>query len=166
MKSTKLYLNQLAIEKAACDNMSSPGCETYLRSDTGATVVMDGMGNQWPSVNLPEGVELIPIPALDPEGHGLETERFGEFSENPPSELDILSYSDAYNELDAIFDRDDYIAYAKALGWASIEADWEASESEALSFIISEWVEGLETGSLDSLNKLEGLNSCYQVIWG
>ena len=98
---------------------------------------------------------------------------FQEFSEIPPDGfntspcvVELKSYSDAINDEDLdIFDREDYFDYAVKEGWDTIQADWEASEYEVLSFLIAAWVEGLQTGSLDCINAPEPLIEQYQVSW-
>lgn len=163
-----LNLSYSEIETAVNNNMSAPGCQTYLRSDGEGFVTIDGTGQNYPSHVLPEGIELIPMPAMDPEGSGEENERFDEFSKNAPgipfAGDQIMSYSDARNENDDIYDRDDYIAYAIAAGWESINEEWEEAEKEHRSFIIAEWVEGLKYRNVDSLGH-EPLEGEYQVNW-
>ena len=103
---------------------------------------------------------LIPLPSMDPEGSGEELDRFDEFSQHPPANIQLiglLGYQEFLSEPPYGFEenREGYFEYAESKGWTEVREDWDTWEAEHLDFIRDEWIDGLKYGNLNSINCLD-----------
>jgi hypothetical protein len=126
-----IQVNRYDLENAVRDNKATPDGETFLHPTRGFTFVGRGFPYRHDD---PEN--LVPIPAMDPEGDGMELERFYEFSESPPEGVEVASYRESSREY---LDREDWFDLARAAGWDTVETDWEAEEKQYLAELIGYW---------------------------
>ena len=138
---THLKVDKKSLMNEIENNFASPEyySETHIDIETGEFIAISNNDRRYENRNS------VPIPALNPEGHGHESDRFESFLEHPPQNF-IIPTEELQGMTHASID--EKIVFLKNSGWESIEEDWIACNENALEFYVCEWVEGLKIQDL------------------